>query len=58
VAQTDTSVPIVTKAQLIWQNAELAALVNWDLHAHDGEFYVQSKARITPVEDYNIFNMK
>ncbi|HKL31829.1 MAG TPA: alpha-L-fucosidase, partial [Tangfeifania sp.] len=41
-----------------WQNAELAALVCWDLHAHDGEFYVQSKARITPVEDYNIFNPK
>ena len=50
------SIPIPTPAQLQWQNAELAALVCWDLHAHDGEFYVQSKARITPVEDYNIFN--
>ena len=50
------SIPIPTQAQLQWQNAELAALVCWDLHAHDGEFYVQSQARITPVEDYNIFN--
>ena len=51
-----TKVPIPTQAQLTWQNSELAALVCWDLHAHDGEFYVQSQARITPVEDYNIFN--
>ncbi len=55
-AENGTSIPIPTQAQLTWQNAELAALVCWDLHAHDGEFYVQSKARITPVEDYNIFN--
>lgn len=38
------------------REAELAALVCWDLHAHDGEFYVQSESRITPVQDYNIFN--
>jgi len=49
-------VPIPTPAQLQWQNAELAALVCWDLHVFDGEFYVQSKARITPVVDYNAFN--
>ncbi len=49
-------IPIPTPAQLTWQNAELAALVCWDLHAFDGKFYVQSQARITPVEDYNIFN--
>jgi len=48
--------PLPTPSQLQWQNAELAALVCWDLHAHDGEFYVQSKARIAPVKDYNIFN--
>lgn len=48
--------PTPTAAQLQWQEAELAALVCWDLHAHDGEFYVQSEARITPVEDINIFN--
>lgn len=55
-SQSQSEVPVPTKAQIQWQNAELAALICWDLHAHDGEFYVQSKARITPVEDYNIFN--
>jgi alpha-L-fucosidase len=55
-AQGKEQVPIPTAAQLQWQNAELAALVCWDLHALDGKFYVQSGARITPVEDYNIFN--
>ena len=55
-AQPNTPSLIPSVAQLNWQNAELAALVCWDLHAHDGEFYVQSKARITPVKDYNIFN--
>ena len=55
-ARTQNDVPVPTQAQLQWQNAELAALICWDLHAHDGEFYIQSKARITPVEDYNLFN--
>lgn len=49
-------VPIPTPAQLQWQNAELAALVCWDMHVFDGEFYVQSNVRITPVADYNTFN--
>lgn len=49
-------VPVPTPAQLQWQNAELAALVCWDLHVFDGEFYVQPKTRITPVKDYNSFN--
>lgn len=55
-AQKVTGVPIPTPAQIKWQNAELAALVCIDLHAFDGELYVQSEARITPVEDYNIFD--
>lgn len=54
--QNNESIPIPTQAQLTWQNAELAALVCWDMHVFDGEFYVQSKVRITPVKDYNIFN--
>jgi len=49
-------VPIPTPAQLQWQNAELAALVCWDMHVFDGEFYVQRNVRITPVADYNTFN--
>ncbi|MCC5937624.1 MAG: alpha-L-fucosidase [Lunatimonas sp.] len=50
------SIPIPTPAQLQWQQAELAALVCWDLHVFDGEFYVQPKVRITPVSDYNTFS--
>nr|MBI1232170.1 glycoside hydrolase family 29 [Cytophagales bacterium] len=49
-------IPLPTPAQLQWQQAELAALVCWDMHVFDGEFYIQSKARITPVVDYNAFN--
>ena len=55
-AQDIDNLPIPTPAQLQWQNTELAELVCIDLHAYDGKFYVQSEARITPVEDYNIFN--
>jgi len=55
-AQEKEQVPIPSQAQLTWQNAELAALVCWDMHVFDGEFYVQSKVRITPVKDYNTFN--
>ena len=55
-AQNEPSVPIPSPAQIQWQNAELAALVCIDLHVFDGKFYVQREARITPVEDYNIFN--
>ena len=49
-------IPTPTAAQLQWQQAELAALVCWDMHVFDGELYVQPKARITPVADYNAFN--
>jgi alpha-L-fucosidase len=56
LAQNQNIVPIPTQAQLNWQNAELAALICWDLHVFDGEFYVQPEIRITPVKDYNTFN--
>jgi alpha-L-fucosidase len=55
-AQNEPSIPIPTSAQIQWQNTELAALISMDLHVFDGKSYVQSEARITPVEDYNIFN--
>ena len=45
-AQNSVQVPVPTSAQVKWQNAELAALVCWDLHVFDGEFYVQHEARI------------
>jgi alpha-L-fucosidase len=50
------AIPVPAPAQLAWQNAELAALVCMDLHSFDGKLYVQKEARITPVEDYNIFH--
>ncbi len=49
-------IPVPTQAQLSWQDAELAALVCLDLHSFDGKFYVQKDVRVTPVNDYNIFN--
>jgi len=49
-------VPTPTKAQLTWQEAELAAVFHYDLHVFDGKPYNQAKNRITPIEDYNIFN--
>ncbi|MCE4564943.1 alpha-L-fucosidase [Maribellus sp. CM-23] len=56
LANAQETLPLPTLAQLQWQNAELAALVCWDLHVFDGEFYVQKEARITPVKDYNSFH--
>ncbi len=49
-------IPIPSSSQLQWQNAELAALISIDLHVFDDKPYVQSENRITPIEDYNIFN--
>jgi alpha-L-fucosidase len=54
--RAQSEIPVPSPAQMQWQNAELAALICVDLHAYDGQFYVQKEARITPVEDYNIFN--
>ncbi|MEX2028772.1 MAG: alpha-L-fucosidase [Candidatus Curtissbacteria bacterium] len=48
--------PLPTQAQLTWQNAELAAVFHYDLHVFDGKPYNQAQNRITPVQDYNIFN--
>jgi len=55
-AQNRTMVPIPTKAQLDWQQAELVAVFHYDLHVFDGKKYNQRVNRITPIEDYNIFN--
>ncbi|NND08476.1 MAG: alpha-L-fucosidase [Saprospiraceae bacterium] len=57
-AQDPAKVPIPTQAQLNWQNAEMAAVFHYDLHVFDGKKYNQRKNRITPIEDYNIFNPK
>ncbi|MEZ4775387.1 MAG: alpha-L-fucosidase [Bacteroidia bacterium] len=34
----------------------MAVLISLDLHVFDGKYYVQKENRITPIEDYNIFN--
>ena len=57
-AQTLTSIPIPTQAQLIWQQSELVAVFHYDLHVFDSALYDQPKNRITPISDYNIFNPK
>jgi alpha-L-fucosidase len=49
-------IPIPTPAQINWQEAELVAVFHYDLHVFDGKRYIQSENRITPIEDYNIFN--
>jgi len=54
--QNDLNIPIPTQAQLDWQNAELVAVFHYDLHVFDGKAYNQAENRITPIQDYNIFN--
>ncbi len=50
------SIPKPSPAQLRWQRSELAALISYDLHVSDGRKYIQTMNRITPVENYNVFN--
>ena len=50
--------PKPNKAQLAWQEAETGVLISYDLHVFDNKKYVQRENRITPVQDYNIFNPK
>ena len=56
VVSSQHNIPTPTPAQLKWQEAELAALLSYDLHVFDGKEYVQQENRITPVAEYNIFN--
>lgn len=41
-------IPLPTKAQIKWQEAERVAVFHYDLHVFDGEQYVQARNRITP----------
>ena len=56
IARAEDSIPLPTKTQIAWQDAELTALFSYDLHVFDGERYNQPKNRITPILDQNIFN--
>ena len=49
-------IPLPSPAQQIWQNAELVALICYDLHVFDGKKYKQAENRIVPIPDINIFN--
>jgi len=50
------NIPLPKKSQLVWQDAELTAVIHYDLHVFDGKKYNQALNRITPIADYNIFN--
>ena len=50
------NIPLPKKNQLVWQDAEITALISYDLHVFDGKKYNQALNRITPIADYNIFN--
>jgi hypothetical protein len=50
--------PVPNERQLLWQEAELGVLYSYDLHVFDGKEYRQSRNRIYPVPDYQIFNPK
>lgn len=50
------SIPVPAARQLKWHEAELGVIFHYDLHVFDGKVYGQGSNRITPVEDYNIFN--
>jgi alpha-L-fucosidase len=48
--------PSPTPAQLAWQEAELGFLVCYELHTFNEGRYVQSQARVAPIEDADQFN--
>lgn len=45
-----------TGSQKKWHEAEMGAIFHYDIHVFDGERYVQTSNRSTPVEDINIFH--
>ena len=53
---SDREVPVPTRAQVVWQDAELVAVFHYDLHVFDTAKYVQTQNRITPISDVNMFN--
>lgn len=55
-AETVSCCPVPTNTQVGWHEAEMGAIFHYDLHVFDGKCYVQTENRITPIEDYNIFN--
>lgn len=56
LAQTDMTNPVPQPHQLKWHEAEMGVVFHYDLHVFDGVRYGQGNNRISPIEDYNIFN--
>jgi alpha-L-fucosidase len=54
----ENKIPVPNKRQLAWQEAELGAVFHYDLHVFDGQKYGQGGNRITPVNDYQVFDPK
>lgn len=52
------SIPVPNERQLAWQQAELGFIFHYDLHVFDSSLYNQTRNRVTPIPDYNIFNPK
>ena len=55
-AFADADIPKPTKAQLAWQEAELGVLICYELHTFNEGRYVQSRARVQPIENIDQFN--
>jgi len=49
-------IPVPNAKQRAWQEAQLGVIFHYDLHVFDGKKYNQQSNRISPVDDYNIFN--
>ena len=54
--QNNHGIPVHNAKQLAWQQAEMGAVFHYDLHVFDGKKYNQHTNRITPINDYQIFN--
>ena len=54
--QNKATIPLPSPAQQMWQDAELTALICYDLHVFDGRKYKQAENRIVPIPDSNMFN--
>ena len=53
---SDMQLPTPSPVQLAWQQAELGVLVCYELHTFNEGRYVQSRARVQPIENIDQFN--
>lgn len=50
------NIPRPHAAQIAWQEAELGVLISYELHTFSKGRYVQRKARVTAIDDVDLFN--